>query len=366
MHEFIVSTIDDIYSIQNKRNMAPTIRIDVQSLKKKGVLRYAFKYALWALPVEGNLIVQDSPRSGFGFSTTSMDFWQIRNELFKALKGDVKLVALDDASGTIRLQKVKESYDNNGFTFGIVFSGNSAELEQLYPALQSISDIKGLNSIPHEVLVCGPSAFNASVLTEKFPSLPIRYIAFDNVLQVNRVMITKKKNTLIDAAAYNVVSLSHARILYGADFVECMYKRRFDVITPKVVYNENGRRRKYLDFTLSGSYDTSRINTRSVLSNEVLPDDVLNYMAQRVPYIDGGLTILNKEKIADIRYCIDVAWGEAEDIDLCAQIYYDGLLIDYASECVCESQTSKVTYSNSLLRTLKRRLQQALVRHALL
>jgi hypothetical protein len=362
MQEIMISTIDDVYSIQNKKNAAAVVRIDVRSLKRTGAIRYAFKYALWALKVGGELVVQDAPRSGFGFSTRSMDFWQIRNELFKVLKDDVSLIALDDADGTICVRKTKDSYRNSGFTFGLVFSGNEAELAQLQPALESIAHIRGLSDFPHEVVICGPSTFDSAALVAKFHSLPIRYLAVDDVFQGNRVMITKKKNALIDTAAFNVVCLSHARILYAESFVACIQAKQFDALTPKVIYNANGQRRKYLDFTLSGSYDTSRANTYSVLSHEVLPDNVLHYMARRVPYIDGGLTILNKDKIGNIRYCPDLAWGEAEDIDLCARLYYDGFLIDYASECECESQTTKIDYSNSVLRKLKRRLQQALVR----
>lgn len=365
MSKINLSSIADIYSIQNNKDVASAIHINTGLLKRAGVLRYAFKYAIWALPIGGELIVQDSPARGFGFSTRFVDFWQIKNELFKVLKDQVEVISLDEATGLIRLRKSRDNYGNTGFTFGIVFSGNDAELNQLQKALDSIAKIRRLNEFDHEVLICGPSQFRHEQLAGNFQKLPIRYLPFDDVLQGKRIMITRKKNALIDAARFNIVSLSHARIMYGQNIAECLSEKKFDALTTKVVFNVDGKQRKYLDFTLSGSYDTSRPNTRSILSHEVLPDDVLRYMAQRVPYIDGGLTILNKNTIGEVRYCPDLAWGEAEDIDLCARLYNDGLLIDYENGCECESQTNKVEYTDSPLRKLKRIVQQALVRHSL-
>lgn len=362
----ILRNIDDIKSIKNVYDAYSAIHIDTTCLKYKGVMRYALKYALWALELSGILTVSDEPRRGFGFSTKHIDFWQVRSELFKCLKADVALVDLNDTRGTISVRKIANSYSNNGITFGIIFSGDPAEVPILRIAVESIIEGQDLRDIPYEILVCGPAGTVEDTIAREFASWNVRYINYPAEHSGGRFLITKKKNYVIDQAAYSVVAISHARIKFTTGFASTLLGRRFDVLTPKILATIDGKHHRYLDFTLTGSYDTGRRNTAFVMSNEFLPDDVLYFMTRRVPYLDGGLSVFNKDKIGIVRYCEDLAWGEAEDVDLCGRLYAHGLLLDYAEDCICMSQTCKIRYTASPWQRYKNDLKLYLVRRGLL
>ena len=346
MEKFHLSSIDDIYKLQYVYDAYNEITIDTKKLKYTGTLRYAFKYALWALKVGGKLVIDDEPFRDHGFSTKRIDFWQIRHEFFKSLKDDIDLITLDDKLGYIEVIKTKDSYTNNGFSFGIVFSGNDSEIEQLTKSIQSLLINERIEKYKYEIIICGPSDFNANAYIAQFKNPNIRYLAFDFAPNAKRLMITQKKNYLYENCKYNIVCINHTRILYAQDFMIKTFDKKFDVFTPKVIVEQDGKWYRYLDFGLIGSYDLSRKNTSKALVSIILDDNILYFMKNRVPYIDGGLSIFNKNQIEEFPYNPFLAWGEAEDVDLCYNLYMHQFLIDYNDSIFCYSSTVKFNISS--------------------
>lgn len=364
MNKFNLTSMDDIYTIQYVYETYDEIIINTKKLKYTGTLRYAFKYALWALKVGGKLIVNDEPFKDYGFSTKRIDFWQIRHEFFKFLKDDIELIELDDKKGYIEAIKTKESYVNNGFSFGIVFSGSESEKEQLTKSIQSILDNDELDKYDYEIIICGPSYFDSEFYLKQFADFNIKYITFDFEPNAKRLMITQKKNYLYENCKYNIAAINHTRILYAKDFIKKTFDKKFDVFTPKVMVEQDGKWYKYLDFGLIGSYDLSKMNPKAVLTSVILDDDVLNFMQKRVPYIDGGLTIFNKN-IIQSPYNKYLSWGEAEDVDMCELVYLRGNLLDYNENIVNKSLTNKTSFKVEYKFKIKKFIRDSLVKKGL-
>lgn len=349
---FDVGTIENIYQLQYIYNYYDEITINAKKLKYTGTLRYAFKYALWALKVGGEIEIIDEPFRDFGFSTKRIDFWQIRHELFKSLKNDIEILELDNTKGLIKVKKIKESYINSGFSFGIVFSGSESEKEQLTKSVQSILYNIDLNKYDYEIIICGPSNFDSESYLEQFISFDVKYLSFDFEPNAKRLMITQKKNYLYENCKYNIVSINHTRIVYANDFMVKTFDKKFDVFTPKVMVEENGKWYRYLDFGLIGSFNTSKVNSASVMSSIYLNDEILYFMKKRMPYIDGALSIFNK-KVISLPYNENIAWQEAEDIDLSMNLINKGYLISYFYDIQNISLVSKFNIKLNFIRKLK-------------
>lgn len=360
-----VNNIESIYDMQYIYNVYDDITINTKKLKYTGALRYAFKYALWALKIGGKLIINDEPFQNQGFSTKRVDFWQIRHEFFKSLKDDIQLISLDDKQGYIEVLKTKESYINSGFSFGIVFSGNASEVEQLTKSIQSILTNESIEKYQYEIIVCGPSDFDANSYISQFENQNIRYLVFDFEANAKRLLITQKKNHLYASCKYNIVAINHTRILYAKDYMIKIFDKKFDVFTPKVIVKQDDRWYKYLDFGLIGSYDLSKLNPSAVLTSVVLNDDVLFFMRKKVPYLDGGITVFNKDIIVNTPYNPHLAWGEAEDVDMCALLYLQGYLLDYDENIVHKSLTNKTSFKIDYKFKIKKLLRDYLVKKGL-
>ena len=52
--------------------------------------------------------------------------------------------------------------------------------------------------------------------------------------------------------------------------------------------------------------------------------------------------------VIDPPYSNEIAWGEAEDLELSARLFYNGILIDYHDDITSESLTDKVNVNKSL------------------
>lgn len=354
-----IKSISDIYTIQFIYDQYSEIIIDFSALKYLGVGRYALKYALWALKKDGIITILDTHQDTRS-SRSRITFNQVRLEVFKALGDDVEVIDVDDRERFVKVKKISDRYTNIGFSFGIIFSGSLNEEGQLIRAVESILGNKDLKKYPYEIVICGPSDFFSESFILQFGEANIRYLAY-NTISMPRFMISQKKNYLYSAMKYNIVSISHTRIVYPDNFVNEVFYKKFDLFTTKVLVNQNGHRFKYMDFSLIDTYDITKYPIRGIPSGDI-KDEVLYYMQKRVPYIDGGLTIFNKNILADPPYNNKIAWGEAEDVDMCANIYFKGLLIDYFTFLESESLTCKIGIKNSARHKLKRYVMNYLIK----
>lgn len=360
-----IASVDDIYALRFQTDTYDAVSIDVRTLKYEGVLQYATKYALWALKIGGILTLIDDGSKDDGVSNRRLDFWQVKHEFFKNVKNAVEVVRLDNAGGVLVVKKVQDPYRNNGFSFGIVFSGSQQEIPFLTQSLRSILVSVATSPLPFEIIVCGPSSFDFSTLEAELGCAQIRYHAFDFDTAHKRVMIASKKAALYRQCRFNVVAISHTRILYGADFTEKVASRKFDAFTPRVDAFYGGQQIRYLDYSLLESYNMAAVPRYRSISASMIDGDFLYSLKRRVPYMDGGINVLNKTTIDFNPFCPHIAWGEGEDVLTANMLATSGALIDYFDDILCTSSTVKIAVLNSPVDLLKRKLKKLLVKRGL-
>ena len=340
MDQFQVKSSKDLYHVKQSDNSYSEIILDAKLLHQNNLLRYGLKYALWNLPVNGKLTINTNPHLSFGFKKDYIDFWQTSLEIGNSLKNQVSITEFNKKKGIISLVKNQELYKNNGVTLGVVFSGIKEEVEVITIALKSLLSQEGMDEIPHEIVLCGPKGYDLSTFQEKGVDITkVKFLACDFPTSP-RIIITIKKNAIINQAKYNIVSISHGRISFPSYYLKELFKRKFDLITPKVIAKKGDKEFPFLDIGLIGSYDIYKTAVKRSISGPFIKKDYLSQFKYRVPYIEGSVTVFNKET-CPILYNENVAWGEAEDVEISARAYYDGALLDYFDDLICQTNTMK-------------------------
>lgn len=346
---YLIDSIEGIEKIKDHytKSLFDEIVIEKSKIKNQGVFRWALKYAFWNLKVSGTLKIIDSSYKNLSKKKKKIDFWQTKREVFKTLKDDVKSISLDNEE--IILQKNSDlKYINSGVSLGIVFSGSKDEEHMLFRCLDNIL-VSVLNSynIDYEVLVCGPSDYQIDSLLEKYSTLKLRYVIYDNPMENGRFMIGKKKNHLYEQAKFNIVSILHTRILLNDLFLKTIISKKFDLLSPRVLAKEGDKMFDYISYHLISSYDLTA-SADTVLIAQHFHDKYLYFMKGRYPYIDGGICIFNKNSLNILPYNQHIAWGEAEDVESANRAYCNGYLLDYDPHLQCLSYTKKFILKPSL------------------
>lgn len=358
-----ISSLKDVYKIRHLKNKFDEIVVNCQTLKYTGALRYALKYSLFACNIEGTIRIHDEPSSTFGFSRSKIDAWQVLHECAKVFYNDCSELLIDKSKSEFVFKKIRDNYKNSGITFGILFSGNDDELSDLITSVSScIDQEKAPNK---EILICGPSGYDKS----KFPDFinqKTKYLDYVQEDITSRFLVNHKKKYIYEHATYNIVCINHARISYSNSFYKDIIDYPIEFCSPRVVAYQNNIEFNYLGLSFLGSYDVARKDTVLSFQGDLIDLDYLYYLKKRLPFIGGGLYVLNKNVVPTSIFDTRIAWGEAEDINLSMRIYHEGFLIDFFPQIKCFSSTTKYIYDNSIMRRLARRVAKYLVIHGYL
>ncbi|RRS04342.1 hypothetical protein EIP75_10640 [Aquabacterium soli] len=338
----LVHDLASLAALHGRVESCDELIVDARALKQYGVLRHAFKYAQWALKDGGRLLVTDEPARSLLFTAQRVDFWQVRHEFFKSVGQTFLTEAVDDARGEIRAVKQVSTTLPDGLSFGVVFGGGVHDAALLLEAVQSMATASRGHESRVEILVCGPlDEEGLDRLRRYAPGIDIAVIDGDLPAQATRIPLPEKKNRLFQAARYQAVSISHTRIAVGTDFVSRVLSQHFDVLAPRVEVEWQGRRVRYLDYILIGSYDVARRNRAKALGGFSAGENHLAMMKRRVAYVDGGIMLFDKRLVRGLPFNSDLAWSEAEDLDACGTLYQQGALIDHDASLLCESRVLK-------------------------
>src|ERR1044071_776341 len=131
MKRLTVSSQTHLYALKEVCQHYDEITIDLNVLKSEGLIRHSVKYSHNALTTGGRMIINSSPFESYVLRRNTIDFWQVKYEIFGSLKDSIEILEVDSAKGRLVLQKKKHLYNYNGISFGIVFSGNTQEEAQL-------------------------------------------------------------------------------------------------------------------------------------------------------------------------------------------------------------------------------------------
>lgn len=361
--KFIIKEINDLYILKSSEERYDEITICAEKLKYKGIMPFALKYAYWSLTSMGTIKILDNSHSTYSFHKNKMGFWQVRYICAKALGDFCDFVKVDNNRGEIVLKKNKEYQKHNGISFGIVFSGSDSDEKLLFQAIESIISIDKCADFPYEVIICGPSSYDKSRFVKLYDgNSSIKYLPFDFKDSGERLMICQKKNHIFAKSKYSIVSISHTRIKFSNDFIAKLKNRYFDFCTPAVYYSENNFNYHYLDFLLVGGYDDIfRVPKLLPLGGYKMFKNYLFRLKGRFPAVDGGLNIFNKHIIQTPPYDDKIAWGEAEDLDLSARLFNQGVLIDFMYDIKCFSMTNKLWNTQNSLKNVYIKLRQYFV-----
>lgn len=347
---FELASVKDVLSLKQSTNKLDCVSINAETLMQSGVFRHALKYSLWHLELDGRIEIKTSHHKSYEFSGDRIDYWQVSREAFKSLGNDVECIECKPKMGSLILQKKQERYQNNGITFGIVFSGGEDEVDKLLSSLDKIRDSILFSDITdYEVMVCGPSSHDPASWLVNFKSINVIYLEFD-FTETKRLLIGLKKNFILQKARFNVVVVSHTRILFSKSFVKQIMKKKFDLCTTKVLGDYSEVYDRYLDIGLIGSYNLTKPNSARTLCASRLVENYLYYLSRRVAYLDGGLSIFNKNILPIDPFHPDVGWGEAEDVELAALLSEQGYLIDINEDIESYSSVVKFNRGTSIHR----------------
>lgn len=347
---------DDIYKAKLiKGDSVDNVYVDAAKIKHAGLFRHALKYAFFVVKEGGEIVIKDSPSADLSLNPGNIAFWQIKQQVFKCLTNQVLTIEIDEVLGVIKLKKITNPYHYNGITFGIIFSGSSAEEVKLFECIDSI--VSSPNPVlGQQILVSGPSAYNPSVLLNKYEGININYLPYDIPAQ-GRLLICEKKNDLFKNASYDLVVICHTRILFPKNFSVSLPNYMIDMATTQIVFDDGEAKQKYLDIGFIENYGVvDGRTTEKTIAGVYIPADYLKLYKKYYAYIDGGLNIFNKKAIKTPPYNNFIAWGEAEDIDICASLYQKGFLIDYLPLIECKSSTNKTNFKDSFLKKMYRNL----------
>jgi len=357
MKELNLKSLSQIIFIRGKFSEFDRINIYANSFKKNSVLRIVFKFALWALRDNGELNIYDEPHKTYGFINNKIEFWQVRNELFKSLSDSIKLIKIDEAIGFIKLKKIKAYKKNSGITYGIILGSGQEELKKAKLSIDSIYDtVNGYNNF--EIIIIGSDLKCPEIFNNK---INLKYYFLD-VFENGRILTSKKKNKIFHLAKFNLVTIFHSRIIFTKNYHSLILSKNIEFATPKVNFISQQKKYRYLDFGLLKSYEIlNKKNIGRVVSGPYINDQYWYLLKNKVQYIDGGINILNKDllKYKNI-YNDNIAWGEAEDLELSKKIHSEGFLIDFLFDVECKSSTNKLKLNESRAKFLLKKCYYAI------
>ena len=336
----------NLEAIRGKSGVFNKIILNFSSLYKKGLLNIALKYSSFSIKVGGMLEIRGLQNRII--SQTNQEINRIiRYAFYKQISHQFNVINMNVDKCEIVAIKTKPYVPPNGFSIGILFSGMEEEYSFLDACVNSVhwalEDYDG----PHEIIVSAPTHSKVIInqLVTSYPKLTIRHHQFDSK-DTKRFQIGRKKNSIFSTSQYTGVIIAHNRIRFGYRMFKYLHDFPFEVATPQVNFLKNKRLYRYMDYVFLEHYDHGRPSRLRKLGATWVEKDYLAYFKRRIPYIDGGIIIINGNAVFDPPWDQRLSWGEAEDVELSARLFQQGFLLDYIHEIKCTSESEKFPVDN--------------------
>lgn len=331
-----IATVSDLYELRRQR-LLDAVTIECGAIKRAGSLRYALKYALWAVRPGGIVDIVDDGPPGYDVRPFQIPFSVVTQQAFKLYDGDAICEDIDSAAMRLRFRRIRP-LPRTGWSAGIVFSGNANEVPAIRACLDTLyrqPELARKNA--GEVIVAGPAAASDVLDTH----CDATYLAFENS-EGPRAFTAAKKNAIIAASTQPNVAIMHGRILLQ-DGCLSRIGDEFDVTTPRITYREVDRHLPYIDWltlpVVSGDQPPTRLGSGTLYHRDRYLDQLRD---GGMPYIDGGLFIAKRDVLDKVPLNPALAWGEAEDVEWCSRLFVEGFLMDLDPSAWAVSQTYKL------------------------
>jgi hypothetical protein len=329
-----ISGLRDLYALKHAVDCDEVV-LKTHSLKYKGVLRYALKYALWAVKPGGRVVVLDSGPREPRIQPYLIPFNLVLQQAFKLLGPDTEIEMLDHRHMTAIFRRTSPILPP-GWSAAILFSGSGSEVIPIKRALDAMRRQPELAPDKGgQIIVAGPAEAQSSLVLGP----DIEYFVFENTGA--RAMVTKKRNAVAAAARNPRLIVTHARVVLSDGCLAAM-PREFDVITPRVEYQLDERQRRYVDFTVEDVLDGEAVSRHSSPSNAYDPRRYLSILSRGRPVIEGGIYAGRKTVLESVPFNPFLAAGEGEDLEWSARLHANGCLVDLEPDALAILQPSNL------------------------
>lgn len=356
MTELYISNVDDLERLRRLTDQRSLIlKISSMQIVEKYIGMFT-RYVIWALEKNGvariNLPqLENDPCYGLAAK------WPlVVQQIGRWLRNDGEIINIDAVASFICIKRTSEKTPAS-WGCGLVVSGAESELPLVKKWLDSVTSQK--NVFIADLAICGP--LKAARLYE---NLPARYIPFDDVSDLlGRFLICRKKNHLMASLKGEKLLISHARISFEQTCLATM-PREFDLITPRVcLFTTSGL--PYLDWNFIIVKHGQTVSHGGPLPIGFNRYNWRKYYPFSAPYIDGGLFAVSRLQFERTPMRSDAAWGEAEDVEWCANITADSGLVELAEHSIAVSATNKLPRYLKYARNPLYRVYKSLLLHTL-
>jgi hypothetical protein len=333
----VIETVSQLAALRNMRDReSVTIRFDDRRFAGNLPL-YVIKYGLWALRPGGTLTLE-APNllDSMVIKPGRLPFQLLVQLAARASEGWAYFTEVNVAARRLVIQRTA-SRMAEGWSAGIVFSGNAQEVPTLARCIQGLLAQPELVATG-DIVVCGPAAGEHLVPMGQ----SIRYLVYDNPSEAGRFLVGRKKNLLLRELKHERVLICHSRIVLRPGALAAM-PLEYDLITPKVFAQGHKAILPYLDLGFMG------LATTSMVASGVQPpvyyprERWYDHLRSLYPYIDGGLFCVRRSLALSVPLHDRIAWGEGEDAEWCLRLLNQGHLIELATDphAAADSATCK-------------------------
>lgn len=194
------------------------------------------------------------------------------------------------------------------FSFGVI--ADARRPKEMIRFIDSVATLDGIEGIAHEVLVCGPPSVKEQLDSHR---ANVRFVEQDENFSQHG-WITRKKNAITQAAAYENVLIVHDRYALPSDFLRSLraFGGDFDVLVPRQI-TDDGRRAP--DWTSLGA--DWRWTTPGMLAY----GDYSPHL-----YVNGGLMLAKRETLLRCPWNELLFLSQAEDVELSRRLRENGIV----------------------------------------
>lgn len=333
---FHVRKPEDLYELKQLSGLEH-ITVNLSTLKYEGLTHHAARLAFFAVREGGRLVFIDEGASKLQSIAPGLIGWpSLRALVIRALG---KACVMDSSAPSGEMHFVRsEAATGEGWSAGIIFSGNDKELPALYRCLDGLVAQPELMAEQGEIVVCGPTR-DTSFLSA-YPK--VRYLPFDLESQSGPFPISRKKNVLLHSMRFPRRLVLHCRIVIEPDAL-AKAPREFDILGPNVIQRSQFGEEANVGYVCIDprwpALEPERFE-RSTLN--VPPTHYMTMLKDRRPYIDGAAFAVNERVLNICKLDENLLWGDCEDVEWCFRAQSHGFLVDMCPQMKALNTASKV------------------------
>lgn len=295
------------------------------------LIRHIFKQLDGLLKLGGKFEIQVTDSIGHGNGTRSIS--QIKHEFALCTHGRYRMSS-ESGSGVITLVYEKKysillPQDSiTRWSFGIITDGNKND--QVHDLIKSIQQQK----IPqYEIIICGPYCCEDQAL---------KIIDIEVDEDDCRGHITRKKNMIAESAKYENLVILHDRYLFPDDWYKNMknYGNAFELLAIPNIGPSGGRVNDWPVFEGLPSHPF-------IVNSTLLPYNLYSDSL----YMQGGLMIVKKSILRQIKLDENLYWGELEDVLFSKIAHLKGYLLRMDVNNKIFTNSSRIQESRNLTST---------------